>query len=120
MLRGDGEAVATARELDLSRARKTTTPINAFELLLGAHLSQHSEENLRLVRELIGGLALLEFDSESCESAAAISSALRSAGESIGIQDTMIAGMALRHGETLMTRNTQHYGRVRDLAIRTW
>ncbi len=48
------------------------------------------------------------------------SSALRSVGESIGIQDTIIVGMALRHGETLVTRNTQHYGRVRDLAIKTW
>lgn len=120
LLRGEGEAVVAARELDQSRVRKSTTPINAFELLLGAHLSQHREQNLRLVRELLESLILLEFDLESCESAAAISRRLRSTGETIGIQDTMIAGTALRHGEALVTRNTQNYGRIQDLAIRVW
>ena len=120
LLRGDGEAAAAARELDQSRARKSTTPINAFELLLGAHLSQQRERNLHLVRELLDSLTLLEFDLESCESAASIFARLRSTGDQIGIQDTMIAGIALRHKEALLTRNTQHYRRVQDLMTRTW
>jgi len=48
LLRGDQEAASTAETLDRANARKTTTPINAFELLLGAQLSKQREENLPL------------------------------------------------------------------------
>lgn len=120
LLRGDQEAASTAETLDRANARKTTTPINAFELLLGAQLSKQREENLPLVRELLKSLALLEFDVESCEAASSISSRLRAEGTPIGIQDTMVAGMAVRHGEVLVTRNTPHFSRVKDLALRAW
>ena len=120
LLRGAPEAGAVAGDLDRTKTRKSTTPINAFELLLGAHMSQHREENVRLVKELLGDLDLLELDLESCENAAVISSNLRSDGHMIGIQDTLIAGITMRHNETLVTRNTQHFRRVQDLTIRTW
>lgn len=44
---------------------------------------------------------------------------MSSPGEPIGMGDSLIAGIVLAHGETLMTRNRRHFGRVEGLRIAT-
>jgi len=38
----------------------------------------------------------------------------------IGPMDTLIAGIALRHGATLVTHNTAEFRRVRGLNLEDW
>jgi len=120
LVRGEPEAVKRAEEIDSEGLRKTTTPINAFELYLGAHLSEKREENLRLVRDLLLSLQLLEFDERSCDTAGVIAANLMKLGKPIGARDSMIAGMALRFEQPLLTRNTEHFSRIRGLRVRMW
>ncbi len=120
LIRGQADAVKRAEEIDSEGLRKTTTPINAFELYLGAHLSEKREENLELVRDLLLSMQLMEFDERGCDTAGAIAADLTKIGKPIGARDSMIAGIALRFEQTLLTRNIEHFSRVKGLKVRMW
>jgi len=120
LLKGEGDAMKKAEEIDSEGLRKVTTPINAFELYLGAHLSEKRDENLRLVRDLLLSMGLLDFDERGCDMAGAIAADLTKLGRPIGIRDSMIAGIALRFEQTLLTRNIEHFSRVKGLKVRAW
>lgn len=120
LLRGDADARSRAEEIDIGNERTTTTPINAFELFLGAYLSERREANLTTVRALLSNLELLQFDLRGCERAGSIEAGLRRRGQPIGVRDSMIAGIASRFEETLLTRNAEHFSRVRELRIERW
>jgi len=41
-------------------------------------------------------------------------------GSPIGDLDAMIAGIALTHGESVVTTNLKHFERVEGLQVETW
>ena len=45
---------------------------------------------------------------------------LRRAGRPIGDIDLFIAGVAVRHGLTVVTNNTEHFARIPDLSLENW
>ena len=98
----------------------STTPVNATELFIGAWRSGRSEANLREAASLLRDLPILPYDVDSAFQIARISTALRKRGESIGIKDEFIAGMAVRYGEPLVTRNLSHFARIPGLVVETW
>jgi len=120
LLRGDPQATAKAKELDTRGTRAVTTPVNAFELFLGAHRSERKKANVTRVLELLSSLETLEFDLWASEKAGSIAADLWSRGEPIGARDSMIAGIAMRHGEPLLTRNTRHFSRIPQLRHEEW
>ena len=65
---------------------------------------------------LLGVVTVLALDLMAATRAAEPGSALRKAGVSIGPMDTLIAGIALAHGATLVTHNTDEFRRVRGIA----
>jgi tRNA(fMet)-specific endonuclease VapC len=119
LLRGNKEAEEKSTLLDRRGVRKTTTPITAFELFIGAYLSKNTE-NASLVRDLLLSLEILEFNLAACERGGEFEAALRKRGEAIGIRDVMIAAISHIHDETLLTRNTRHYSRIDGLKLDTW
>jgi predicted nucleic acid-binding protein len=118
--RGEPAAVSKIAALRKLGARLTTTPVNAYELYHGAYSSSRRSENLSVVRELLSMVERLPLDEKSCEEAGRIVSELEARGTPIGVLDTIIAGVALRHGETLVTRNLSHFERVQGLPIEPW
>lgn len=120
LLRGDKEAEEKSAFLDNVGIRKTTTPINAFELFIGAYLSAKNTENADLVRDLLLSLEILAFNLAACEKGGEFEAALRKRGEEIGIRDVMIAAISHIHDETLVTRNIRHYSRIDGLKLDTW
>jgi tRNA(fMet)-specific endonuclease VapC len=120
LLRGDEVAHEKSTTLEIRGIKKTTTPINAFELFIGAYLSSKREDNINLVKDLLQTIELLEFNIQSCERAGEYEATLRRRGEEIGIRDVMIAAISHIHDETLLTRNTQHYSRIKELKIDKW
>ena len=120
LLRGDEEAEEKSTTLEIRGIKKTTTPINAFELFIGAYLSSKREDNINLVKDLLQTIELLEFNMPSCERAGEYEATLRRRGEEIGIRDVMIAAISHIHDETLLTRNMQHYSRIKGLKIDKW
>lgn len=120
LLRGDAQATAYIRRLESRGETAYTTPVNAHELFLGGWRSERRETNLREIASLLGDLSILDFDLEASFYTGRIASSLLAEGHPIGAEDTLIAGIALRHGQPLATRNTRHYARIHELRIEEW
>jgi len=83
-------------EIENKKERKITTPLSAFELFMGANLSTHRSESVKLVSDFLRTLEILSFDLAAAEKAGEIEAELRKSGKPIDIRDTMIAGRILR------------------------
>ena len=119
LLRGNPDALDASEDLPGKR-EVSTTPINAFEILFGAYRSRRSEENVKAVAALLSNIELLEFNLDAANIAAQTYSALMAEEHGIGVEDTLTAGIVLSHDETLVTRNIDHFSRVKGLKTRRW
>jgi tRNA(fMet)-specific endonuclease VapC len=90
-----------------------TTAITAFELLSGARGGRRGDR----VRSLVANVPVLPLDRESAERAAMLRQELESEGRSIGMADSLIAGIALTHSLPLFTRNRKHFSRVAGITL---
>lgn len=91
-----------------------------YELEVGAHKSGRLEEKRHEIEQLSSLVTLLPFGRAEAVSAARIRSELESQGLPIGPHDVLIAGTALAHGATLVTRNTREFERVSGLRVVDW
>jgi len=109
------------RELEeyLDRQEKCIASPTVFELWCGVLLGKISEEEREKIRGLIDTLEVLEFDKESALEAARIYSELVREGREIPPIDAMIAGIAVRNGEKIITRD-RHFSWIRGLNVEVW
>ena len=110
-LRGK-EPIAGRIAIELKSALKTTV-ITRFELLAGTRKSQE----LARVTDLLAVIGTIALDADSADKAAEVRRDLERAGSPIGMADSLIAGIALRHRAILLTRNREHFGRVAGLYL---
>jgi tRNA(fMet)-specific endonuclease VapC len=111
-LRGEGpQAKRIALELQHGLG---TTVVTAFELWAGAIGSTKRE---RAVDTLLGALTILPLDAEDARCAASLRRDLERAGRSIGMADSLIAGICVRHRAILITRNRAHFERIPNLTL---
>jgi tRNA(fMet)-specific endonuclease VapC len=75
---------------------------------------------LAALAQLLRLMQLLPFDSECAAHAARVRVDLEAKGTPIGPHDTLIAGIALRHQATLVTRNIREFSRVPGLQCLNW
>ncbi len=99
--------------IELERDSLLTTVITRFELLSGARNSR--QENS--IRQLLAAVPALELDDEAADKAAAVRRSLDRSGASIGMADSLIAGIVLVHSAVLLTRNSRHFERVPELRL---
>ena len=90
------------------------------ELETGIAKSTSPDKRRRQLAELLSWMEILPFGLEEARTSARIRATLEKAGTPIGPLDTLIAGTALRHQGTLVTRNIDELGRVRELALVNW
>lgn len=120
LLRGNEDAEKYIRLLEGRGEVAYTTPVNAYELFLGGWKSERREENLREIASLLGDLDILDFDLEASFYTGKIASMLLDEGRIIGVEDAMVAGIALRHDQSLVTRNKKHFSRIPELRVDVW
>lgn len=111
-LRNRGDE-ATRIELELKTGGLCTTAISAFELWVGAK----SQQQKKAVGTLLNALSILPLDSQSATIAGDVFRTLESNGETIGMADSLIAGICLQRDAILITRNKKHFKRVPNLKI---
>ncbi len=119
ILRGDGKAIEFMNLLEKKDEKLNTTLINAFELFEGAMLMA-KKEKLEKVDNLLKAFGLHAFSLPASWKAAEISSSLKKNGKIIDFQDIAIASIAILHGEPVVTRNVEHFGRIKGLKIEKW
>jgi predicted nucleic acid-binding protein len=87
--------------------------VTCFELLSGAGEGKRGDT----IRRLLTALRVLPLDRHAAAQAAAVRRELDRTGQTIGMADSLIAGIALTHGVRLFTRNRKHFERVANLKL---
>ncbi|MDD5308048.1 MAG: type II toxin-antitoxin system VapC family toxin [Deltaproteobacteria bacterium] len=111
-LRGEGPHVKrVALELEHGLA---TTVVTAFELWSGSVGSSRRE---KAVGTLLEAMTVLPLEAEDARRAADVRRHLEREGRSIGMADSLIAGICVRRRAVLITRNRSHFERVPELKL---
>src|SRR3989344_3245407 len=100
-LRKDQKTIQLLEELR-DEEELSTTSINSFELLKGIPTN----------------FKIYNFEFESAEKAAEIFDNLKSKGEQIDLADILIASIAITNDETLVTKNLNHFERIKGLKLK--
>jgi tRNA(fMet)-specific endonuclease VapC len=90
-----------------------TSAISCFELLSGASESKRGDR----VRRLLSAIPVIPLDRRAATRAADVGQSLARSGASIGMADSLIAGIALVNGLPLLTRNRKHFENVEGLRL---
>ncbi len=94
--------------------RYTLSVISIMEVVRGFQRKQ-SARRLQRFLSAVASEEILPFDPPAAELAGRIAGDLDRAGQPIGRADPMIAAIALGHGLELVTGNTAHFQRIRQL-----
>lgn len=90
------------------------------ELLFGAHKSERSGDNLRLLETFFARFASFPFDDRCAVECARLRHDLHLGGTAIGPNDLMIAAIAVANDVTLVTHNEREFARVVGLKVEDW
>ena len=90
------------------------------ELEVGVLKSDNPEQRRQQLYTLLTHITILPLGDGEAKTAARVRVKLEAQGQGIGPLDTLIAGTALHHGATLITRNTREFGRVDGLKVENW
>ncbi|MGO8817658.1 MAG: type II toxin-antitoxin system VapC family toxin [Terriglobia bacterium] len=104
---------AEAVSLALRQDQLQTTTLSCFELLVGIR----SNRQLEKVLALLDSIPILLLDFDAARKAAELHRQLERSGITIGMGDSLIAGIVLARGGTLLTRNRRHFERVPGLPL---
>lgn len=91
-----------------------------FELEYGVLRSTRPELQRKGMDTALKIYGVINLDDKAARSAAWIKHTLEAAGTPIGHFDLLIAGTALAHDRTLVTRNTHEFERVPGLRLENW
>jgi len=119
LLHGIPAAVEKAKELDATGEVKCTTPVNMFELYLGAYLSERASENVKAVGGLLSSLVQLTYDEEAARTAGELGAELQSKRVPVKLGDLMTAAIAKRYDCPIMTRD-KHFSQIKALEVKSW
>lgn len=110
-----------ARHLRDTPASEVAIPsVVLFELEYGLLRSNRPEAQRQGIAAVLSAYRVLDLDHASSKAAARVKYTLEQAGTPIGHCDQLLAGIALAHQCTLITRNTREFGRVPGLAVQDW
>lgn len=91
-----------------------------YELEVGIQKAREAERRREGLRVLLASTTILPFHVREAEAATKLRVGLEAKDLPIGPIDVLIAGTALAHGATLITRNTREFERVDGLRVENW
>lgn len=94
--------------------------ITIAELEYGVSNSDRSGESRARLYEFMVPFAFIDFDLNAARQYGKIRKELKERGQPIGPMDTMIAAIAMAHGQTLVTNNGKEFGKVPGLKTENW
>jgi len=92
--------------------------VTVSELLVGVHYANSEARKARrsaFVESILGKVPILAFDTEVARIHAGLFATLTKQGQMIGAHDLIIAATALLHDCTVLTDNTDEFGKVAGL-----
>lgn len=94
--------------------------VTLAELIYGVERSSSIKVNLPIVKDFVGRLLVLSWDSQAAEHYGKLRAVLERQGTPIGNMDLMIAAQALSQNLIVVTNNVQHFERVPQLRVENW
>jgi len=118
-------AVQKAKEVDEKSMFKAISVVTVHEYLRGIYYLFSTDKDLLKIKLEKAEAELMRFEImpytyEIAKTAAEIDAALALGGRSISFSDAITAATALRYKLTLVTRNTEHFSRIPELATETY
>lgn len=107
------EPVCTTVSELIRQDRLALTSVTLFELYAGII----GKKRLKQIEDLISIIPVFPLDKKEAETGAAIYSELKQAGNLIGNQDILIAGICVTHALPLITRNRRLFSRISALKL---
>jgi tRNA(fMet)-specific endonuclease VapC len=74
----------------------------------------------KINKEIISRVKILPIGEKEALVSGDILADLRKTGQSIGMEDVMIAASALTNQCTIVTANTRHFSRIKSLKVENW
>ena len=119
LLNNDAGAVQKAQTLDKENVPTFTTAISVFELWQGIGEIKNKEK-LEKINTLLESIGFFHLDKECAKIGGRIHNELYTKGMAIQPEDSMIAGICVKHGRKVLTRNVKHFSRVKLLEVETY
>lgn len=113
----EGPAKERSEELDRTFCVKGISSVSVMELWRGVLRCSNSDVEIKKINELISSLNVYPLGTKEAKKAAEIEADLIKRGEMIDLEDIMIAGTAKVHNEKVLTRNSKHFLRVKELDV---
>jgi tRNA(fMet)-specific endonuclease VapC len=120
LIHHEDSAINLLKRLEESNEEIFLASPTIMELFSTTQLNVNPEKEIKKLKELISTATILPLDEESAILAGEIEGQLILAGETIPPLDIMIGAIAKHNGETLITRNNKHFGRITKLKIETY
>jgi tRNA(fMet)-specific endonuclease VapC len=115
-----GEGNVAARMFEHSPSQIAIPSLVVYELEVGIAKSSSPKKREQQLKMLLENVIVIPFGNEEARVSAKIRASLEALGEPIGPIDTLIAGCALAHNYTLVTRNQREFGKVKGLKVENW
>jgi len=112
-------AVSKIDELIKEEEELATTVFNEQEVLYGA-LKVKRKDVIQLTRQYFDSINVLSYDRTCISNVLEIELDLEKKGLSIGTIDELIGGICLAHSAIIVTRNVEHFSRIRNLKVESW
>ena len=91
-----------------------------FELEVGIAKSNAPKKRKKQLEEITSLIKIIPFGEQEATMSANIRADLEKKGTPIGPYDLLIAGTALAHRATLITRNINEFKRIKKLQLENW
>lgn len=98
-----------------------TSCLCIMELRFGSALREDFEIFWQKIsKEIISRVSILPLDEKEVLVAGDILAGLRKAGQTIGLEDVLIAASAISNQYAVVTANTRHFSRIVGLRVENW
>ena len=114
------QAIAKLNELLARNEPQLVASPSIFELWSGITQSNKPDKEKTKVLAVLACQAILSLDQHSAEMAGEIDGRLVKEGQIIDPEDCMIAGIAKKNNETILTRNVKHFSKIKGIKIETY
>ena len=115
------EAAMQRKELmDDSKETYRVSAPTIFELWSGISQSKTPIQEKSKVLAIISQLDSIKLNRQTAEKAGEIHGSLIKTGQTLEALDCMIAATAMHENESLLTRNTKHFTRVKGLRVESY
>ena len=120
LMRKRQSALKKLDEIRETRQLQYITSPTVMELAVGVALAALPKSEQKRIDGILSGFQVIPLDTISAWRAGIEIGKLRMKGKMVDPMDGQIAGIALQHDETIVTRNARHFQLFKDLRVESY